>query len=87
MLYFIWEKIYNNGINKTVEMRLNERGLSLLGLLLTQLEVLSSLDAQLLLCLALLALKTQSNLLGGLSLNIKHDTISIREKKFEIMRK
>jgi len=40
----------------------------LLGLLLTQLEVLSSLDAQLLLCLALLALKAKSNLLGGLGL-------------------
>lgn len=37
-------------------------------LLLTQLEVLSSLNAQLLLGLAFLALKSQSNLLGGLSL-------------------
>ena len=38
-------------------------------LLLSQLEVLGALDAQLLLGLALLAFQTKSNLLGGLSLN------------------
>lgn len=74
MLYFIWEKIYNSGINKTVEMGLNDKmGASLLALLLTKLKVLSSLDAQLLLCLALLALKAKGDLLGGLGLQIEQN--------------
>jgi hypothetical protein len=40
-------------------------------LLLSQLEVLGTLKAQLLLSLAVLAFKTQHNLLGGLSLLVK----------------